>query len=82
MQLLPGFEQINMAAITAIRGDILHFLSDPSLAEANEKTIESSYEYFQDGLLILREGVVEALGFYSELKETENESDITHHKKG
>jgi len=39
---------------TAIRGSFLHFLGDPDVAG-------DSYEYFEDGLLILRQGRVRML---------------------
>lgn len=40
-----------------IRGEILHCLADP--AEVGD---DKSYEYFQDGLMIIKSGLVEAIG--------------------
>jgi guanine deaminase len=43
--------------IKAFRGELLHFLADPS--KVNE---EDSYQYFKDGLLITKDGLVEKVG--------------------
>jgi guanine deaminase len=43
-------------SLQAFRGSILHFLDDPIRGE------EPSYQYFDDGVLLLRDGFVEALG--------------------
>ena len=40
-----------------IRGEILHCLADP--AEVGD---DNSYEYFQDGLMIIKSGLIEAIG--------------------
>jgi len=42
------------AAPYAVRGNVLHFLSDP----ANAEQVESSYQYFDDGLLVIDDGKV------------------------
>ena len=39
------------------RGEILHFLADPA-----KVPLEESYEYFQDGLLVIKDGLVEQVG--------------------
>jgi guanine deaminase len=49
----------------AYRGEILHFVADP--AKVGEK---ESYKYFEDGLLIIHKGLVEAVGPCSELMTT------------
>lgn len=49
----------------AYRGEILHFLADP--AKVSE---EESYQYFEDGLLVIKDGLVEAVGNAHELLET------------
>ena len=36
----------------AFRGEILHFLSDPA------KDNEQSYQYFEDGVLVVKDGLV------------------------
>lgn len=46
------------ATTTAYRGSILHFLSDPG--DASEPA--GSYEYFEDGVLVLRDGRVAETG--------------------
>ena len=55
----------------AYRGEVLHFLADPAkVAE------EESYQYFEDGLLVIKDGLVEAVGNASELLAT-LASDVT-----
>ena len=49
----------------AYRGEILHFLADP--AKVSE---EESYQYFEDGLLVINNGLVEAVGNAQELLAT------------
>ena len=49
----------------AYRGEILHFLADP--AKVSE---EESYQYFEDGLLVIKNGLVEAVGNAQELLAT------------
>jgi len=53
-------EAISKATSTgrkAYRGEVLHFLADPAkVAE------EESYQYFEDGLLVINNGLVEAVG--------------------
>jgi guanine deaminase len=44
------------ARLQAFRGSILHFLDDPVHGEAR------SHQYFDDGVLLLRDGLVESLG--------------------
>jgi len=39
------------------RGELLHFLADPT-----KVTLEQSYQYFEDGLLIIKNGLVEQIG--------------------
>jgi guanine deaminase len=50
---------------TAFRASILHFLADPGDGDA-----ESSWEYFDDGLLIVDQGKVRSVGHASELLPT------------
>jgi guanine deaminase len=51
--------------IQAFRGEILHCLADP--AEVGD---HDSYQYFKDGLLIVKSGLVERLGEASSLLQT------------
>ncbi len=52
-------------ATAAYRGEILHFLADPAkVAE------EDSYQYFEDGLLVIKNGFVAAVGEASALLPT------------
>jgi guanine deaminase len=46
------------AEMTAVRGCILHFLRDPGDASAPAE----AYEYFEDGLLVVRDGLVAEVG--------------------
>jgi guanine deaminase len=49
--------------LTVFRASILHFVEDPAASA-------SPYEYFEDGILILREGRVEQVGPAAELLKT------------
>jgi len=46
----------------AIRGEILHFISDPSMGFETD-----SYEYYEDGLMLIDDGYVVQVGSASEL---------------
>lgn len=48
--------QAGTRGVQGFRGSILHFLEDPLHAG------ERSYQYFDDGVLLLRDGLVESLG--------------------
>ena len=43
--------------IAAYRASVLHFLSDPDVV-----ALEDSYQYFQDGVLVVEDGVVQQVG--------------------
>ncbi len=47
----------------ALRGSILHFLADPAALGPKQ-----AYEYFEDGLLLLRGGQVQAVGAFEKLQ--------------
>ncbi|MDR3392872.1 MAG: guanine deaminase [Sulfuriferula sp.] len=49
----------------AFRGSVLHFLSDPG-----EGGAPHACEFFEDGLMLVENGLVVALGYYSELYPT------------
>ena len=49
----------------AFRGSILHFLSDPGEAEAG-----NAYAHFEDGLMLVEHGLVNAVGNYADLVST------------
>jgi len=60
------------------RGELLHFLADP-----NKVGIENSYEYFEDGLLVIKDGLVAQTGDAKALLSTMPESaEIIHYKSG
>lgn len=46
-----------------VRGHILHFLADPDQSS-------SSYQYFSDGLLVIKDGKVASVGNFNQLKQT------------
>src|SRR5699024_10345672 len=45
------------------RASILHFLNDPSVTSS----ISANYAYWEDGLLVVEDGKIKAVGDYSEL---------------
>jgi guanine deaminase len=49
---------------TAFRGQLLHFLEDPATAG------ESAYEYFEDGVLVVRNGRVARVGDWASVRTT------------
>jgi guanine deaminase len=67
-----------MSQITAYRGEILHFLDDPSVVR-----VDDSYEYFADGLLIIENGLVHRLAAYSELASSlSDDVEVIHYENG
>jgi guanine deaminase len=60
------------------RGELLHFLADPAKVE-----LESSYQYIEDGLLIIKDGLVEKVGDAAELLPRLDASvEVTHYQNG
>ena len=67
-----------MSDTKAYRGEILHFLDDPSMVG-----LDSSYEYFDDGLLLVKDGMVSGLGDYSDIAPRINDNvEVTHYRDG
>lgn len=65
---------------TAIRGAILHFLEDPAAFATQEEAEQSCHQYFPDGLLVLEQGKVFAVGAADELLSTLDDSvTVTHY---
>lgn len=65
-----------MDKIAAYRAEILHFIDDPAKVEENH-----AFQYFEDGLLVVKNGLVDAVGFSSELLPTLPENcEVTHYK--
>lgn len=61
----------------AFRGEILHFLSDPEKDETN------SYQYFEDGILVVKNGYVETVGKAQDILRTlSDDIAITVHENG
>lgn len=62
----------------AYRGEILHFLADPAkVAE------EESYQYFEDGLLVINNGLVENVGHAAELlADLSTDIEVTQYDNG
>ncbi len=64
--------------IKAFRGEILHFLADPS-----KTAKEESYQYFEDGLLVVKDGIIVQVGeAHPLLGDLPNDGEITHYKTG
>ncbi|OUS28084.1 guanine deaminase [Thalassotalea sp. 42_200_T64] len=60
------------------RGELLHFLADPG-----KVALEDSYQYIADGLLIIKNGLIEQVGEAAELLATLDESiEVTHYEHG
>ena len=53
-------------SVSAFRGPLLHFLSEPGLGTPDP----ASYSYFADGLLVVADGRVQAVGDAAELLPT------------
>ena len=65
----------------AFRGEILHFLEDPS--SNNIKQPQDSYEYLEDGVLFVENGIITGLKDYATLDQDHiNTIDITHYQDG
>lgn len=62
--------------LRAYRGEILHFLADPA-----KVPLEQSYQYFEDGLLVIKDGHVQQLDHASTLLPTlDSEVDVVHYQ--
>lgn len=69
----------NTENITAHRGEIIHFLSNP--AEISEDNKQQSWQYLEDGLLVIENGLIKLCGDATELIPTlDYEVEITHHE--
>lgn len=55
----------------AYRAALLHSLADPA-----EVGIEASYEYFEDGLLVVENGQISAIGHARDLLPTDRKSVV------
>lgn len=66
----------SMAEELYVRGHILHFLEDPNRSA-------NSYQYFEDGLLVIDAGKIKKVGTYHALNKTiPPQAKITHYKDG
>lgn len=68
-----------MSTMKAYRGEILHFLADPTTTEATLGSIENSYEFFQDGVLLVENGLVKAVGESKDILPTLDSSITVEH---
>jgi guanine deaminase len=60
------------------RGELLHFLADPA-----KVALQESYQHIEDGLLIIRDGLIDQVGDAKELLPTlDNDIEVIHHKDG
>jgi len=65
-------------SLKAFRGEILHFIADPSQVELTQ-----SYQYFEDGILLVKDGLVEALDDAEEmLKHLPEDIQLIHFQQG
>jgi len=66
---------VNIDKVQIFRAEILHFLADP--AEVGD---DISYEYFSDGLMIVKSGLVEAVGHAQDLlARLPADASVTHY---
>ncbi len=66
---------MNIDKVQIFRAEILHFLADP--AEVGD---DISYEYFSDGLMIVKSGLVEAVGHAEKLlPRLPADASVTHY---
>lgn len=56
-------KELGVSKNRAYRASILYFLSDPALTSA----VQNSYRYYPDGLLVVKDGRILAVGSYAEL---------------
>ena len=64
-----------LGATAAVRGSIIHFLGDPSKVPPSD-----SFEYFEDGLLVVEDGKVKQVGSAAELlRSLDGEPEVTHY---
>ena len=60
------------------RGELLHFLADPA-----KVALQDSYQYIEDGLLIIKDGLVEQVGEAKALLNTLDKSvEVIHYENG
>lgn len=70
--------QNSTIGIKAFRGEILHFLANPAKVARKD-----SYQYLEDGLLIIKDGRVEQVGEALLLLENlSTDVEVTHYKSG
>lgn len=70
-------QSLNDEQLVAHRGEVLHFLSDPS------DTKENSWEYFKDGILVIEKGLIHSCGNAKDiLKTLPSNIQITRHENG
>jgi len=72
--MVASLDQGSAASVQAFRGSILHFLDDPLHGEAR------AHQYFDDGVLLLRDGVIEALGDASLLTALAKDVAVTDYR--
>ena len=73
---------MNNENLTVVRGDILHLLDDPSKVQAATGSEDASYEFFEDGLLIIESGLIKAVGSAEALLPTlPADVEIQHYPK-
>ncbi|MBA6362593.1 guanine deaminase, partial [Colwellia sp. BRX8-8] len=72
-------------SVKAFRGEILHFVEDPASTPCQDKeqAEQSSYQYFEDGILLIENGKVKQLGTAKAmLADLEHSLEIQHIENG
>jgi guanine deaminase len=72
---LPSKHEIVMSNQKAYRASILHSIADPAVVG-----IEQSYEYFEDGLLVVENGHIVRVGHAADLLPSLNGVEITEYR--
>lgn len=75
--ILFTINNVSLAENQYIRGAILHFLSNPN------QTSTQSYQYVEDGLLIVKDNKIAKIGRWNDLKnQIPSSSKVTHYQNG
>lgn len=72
-----------MSKLFIYRGEILHFLEDPSSLEIDKP--EDSYEYFEDGALLVQNGKIVELTSFSKIDGavlSDENTELIHYENG
>lgn len=65
------------AKATAIRASLLHFYNDPARVD----NLKESFQYIEDGLLVIEDGFIKAIGEFSDAEAAQYNEFIDHRGK-